>query len=196
MIVAQSGYIKGQPDIGYWMGEIRRGLAYRKKYAKQSEWARWRSYYRGDWPANTLAVNLYFRMVRTVVPRVYFRNPSVSITNTRPGAEFDVLAQLIERIDNKLMRTMKVKKSMKRIVQHTWMFGTGAALIGYGGRNQYTPEAFDTDLPMDGNERVEYSETVRDNMPWFLPCHPGELIVPAGLDNRSEERRVGKECRL
>lgn len=186
--MAQSGYVNGKPDIGYWLGEVRRGIAYRKKYAKQSEWDRWRRYYRGEWPLNTLSVNIYFRMLRTVVPRVYFRNPSISITNTRPGAEFEALSTIIERIDNKLIRTMKVKQSVKSVVQHAWMFGTGAALTGYGGVNQYIPGDFSTSLPMHGKERVEYSETVRDDMPWLLPMHPGSFIVPAGLDNFANAR--------
>jgi hypothetical protein len=87
--MSQSGYIRGTPDPSYWIGEVRRGIEYRKKYAKQSEWDRWRKYYRGEWPRNTLPVNLYFRMLRTIVPRIYFRNPSLSITNTRPGAEYE-----------------------------------------------------------------------------------------------------------
>lgn len=186
--MAQSGYIKGQPDASYWMTEIRRGIAYRKKYANESEWDKWRSWYRGKWSPQILPVNLYFRMLRTVVPRVYFRNPSISITNTRPGLEFEVLAQLIERLDNKLIRTMGVKNTIKRAVQHAWMFGTGVVLSGYGGAHQFTPDSIDNALPVKGDMRLEYNTNIADNMPWLLPCHPGAFIVPAGCDTFDNAR--------
>lgn len=187
-MAAQSGYIRGTPDPAYWIGEVRRGIEFRKKHAKQSEWDRWRKYYRGEWPRDTLPVNIYFRMLRTIVPRIYFRNPSISITNTRPGAEYEVLSKLIERIDNKLIRTMHMKNSVKDIIQHAWMFGTGAGLMGYGGNNQYIPGAHDSSIPTIDGMKIDYSEAVHDNMPWFTPCHTGSLIVPKGLDKFSNSR--------
>lgn len=191
--MVQSGYVHGVPDTEYWMAEVRRGIAFRRKYAKQAEWARWRTYYRGDWPRDILPVNLYFRMLRTIVPRIYFRNPSISITNTRPGAEFEALAQIIERIDNKLIRTMRVKQSIKTIIQHAWMFGTGAGVIGLGSKTQLTLDEFgqnETQTLAKGKliQRFDYAETTEDNMPWFQPCHTGTLIVPAGLANFSTGR--------
>jgi hypothetical protein len=185
--MAQSGYINGKPDASFWMSEVRRGILFRKKFANQDKWNTWRSYYRGIWPVNTLAVNLFFRMMRTTVPRIYFRNPSITITNTRPGPEFAAFAQLIERVDNKLIRTMKVKNSVKSIIQHTWMFGTGAGVIGIGGKGSFTPDELDNSLPtVDAGSkltmRTEYGDTMKDDMPWFLPAHPSTFIVPAGLD--------------
>src|ERR1043165_6439055 len=98
------GYKKGQPDVGWWKQQLIAGVAYRKRYTHQDEWTKWKKYYRARWPTNVLPVNLFFKMTRTVVPRIYFRNPSISIQATKPGLEQQVFAQLIERIDNKLIR--------------------------------------------------------------------------------------------
>lgn len=179
------GYVKGKPDVEWWISQIRNGLLFRKKYAKQDSWERWRKYYRGEWPGGVLPVNLYFRMMRTVVPTLYFRNPSISIQATKPGLEQQMLAQLVERIDNKLIRTMNVKKEMKKMVQNSWMFGTSAGKLGFGAEFTPTPDMFETDAPDQGTmnmkRRVEYDSGVFPNMPWFKSVHPGHLIVPDGL---------------
>lgn len=185
--MSTTGYNKGTPDTGWWMGQIRHGLEYRKQYAKEASWDRWRKYYRGEFPAGQLPVNLFFRMLRSVVPQIYFRNPSLSIISTKTGVEQQVFAQLIERIDNKLMKTMNVKAAMKSATHNTWMFGTGAVKLGYGAQFTPTPEFLDTAGPEEYkykmNRKVEYNSQVMPNMPWLMACPTGSLIVPKGLAN-------------
>ena len=175
----------GQPDVTWWLDQVRNGIEWRKKHAHQVEWERWRKYYRGDWPNGVLPVNLFFRMLRTVVPRIYFRNPSISIIATKPGYEQQMFAQLIERVDNKLIRTMDVKNQMKRIIHNTWMFGTGAGKLGFGAEFTPTPDIFNTAAPEENrismSRRFEYNSNIQANMPWFMSVHPGHLIVPKGL---------------
>ncbi len=48
------GYIRGNPDVSWWMTQIHKGITYRKKEAYQSQWADWRRYYRGEWDAGVL----------------------------------------------------------------------------------------------------------------------------------------------
>lgn len=176
---------KGDPDVTWWLDQVRQGIEWRKKHAKQQDWERWRKYYRGEWPNGVLPVNLFFRMLRTVVPRIYFRNPSISVIATKPGLEQQVFAQLIERVDNKLLRVMDVKNQMKRIIHNTWMFGTGAGKLGFGAEFTPTPDMFDTSAPEKNtvslNRQVEYNSNVSANMPWFMSVHTGSLIVPKGL---------------
>src|SRR3990172_4615985 len=190
-----NGYVNGRPDEVWWMTQIRKGIAYRKKYAREADWARWRQYYRGYWPRGTLPVNLFFRMLRTVVPRVYFRNPSISVQPSKHGIEQQVFARLIERIDNKLIRTMRVKNQVKQIVQDTWMFGTGIGKRGFGQEFHPTPDMitggsdpFAKDSTMRVKAKTEYHSTIRDNMPWFLENPTGGFIVPAGSRNFLECR--------
>lgn len=172
------GYIKGQPDASWWMEQIRAGIAFRKKYALEDRWKTWRSYYRGQWRPGVLPKNLFFMMVRTVVPRIYFRNPSVSITASKPGMQFVAMAQILERVDNKMLRQMRTKNQIKRIIQNAFMFGTGFGKLGYGAEFTPSPEEAGTEAPIVGNRRNEYRDGVIANMPWFLSAHPKSIIVP------------------
>ena len=88
-------------------------------------------------------------MIRTTVPRIYFRNPSISVISTKPGLENFVFAKLTERVDNKLLRQMKIKKHFKRQVQDAWMFGTGVGKLGFGSQFHSSPEGVgETEAPL------------------------------------------------
>lgn len=191
--VKGSGFIGGRPDETWWMAQIRRGIAFRRKHTHQSRWDVWRDYYRGKWPPKVLPVNLFFRMMRTVVPRVYFRNPSISVMPAKPGIEQQAFAKLIERIDNKLIRTMRVKQQIKMITQQTWLTGTGVGKRGFGEEFHPTPDIFSSaDGPLVDNgktpRRVEYNTGISPNQPWFLQNPTGDFIVPAGSRNFQECR--------
>jgi len=185
-----NGYIKGKADAGWWMQQLNAGIAFRKKYAKEAQWNTWRNYYRGNWKAGILPKNIFFSMLRTVVPRVYFRNPSVSVTATKPGAIYVAQAQVLERVDNKLINTMKMKRQIKRMVQNAFLFGTGFGKLGYGAEFTPTPEENETDTPMVKSHAVEYRSGIVANMPWFLSAHPGSIIVPSGVADFEEGRFI------
>lgn len=191
------GYNRGKPDVGYWLRQIRHGIEYRKQAANEANWRLWRQYYRGQWDSQILPSNVFFKMLRTVVPRIYFRNPSISITPAKPGLENIVLAKILERTDNKLIRNGKIKKQMKRMVQDAWMFGTGVGKKGFGSEYQSTPQPVGTTVPPDASkpsarlsEFVEYNYDIQANMPWFLRVSPGDFVVPAGLDYIENARWV------
>ena len=189
------GYIQGKPDVSWWLDEVRQGIEWRDKITHRKKWDEWRRYYRGEFPQGVLPVNLYFRMLRSIVPQVYFRNPSISVIATKPGMEQQLFAQLIERIDNKLIRTMGVKQAMKRATQTTWMFGTGAVKLGYGAEFTPSPEMFNTEAPADVQTKmtryVEYNSQVAANMPWLMSVHTGNLIVPRYLAAYEDTPWVG-----
>jgi len=176
------GYIKGKPDVAFWMEQVRAGVEFRKKYAVEARWNTWRSYYRGQWKSGIMPVNLFFSMLRTVVPRVYFRNPSISVTPEMPGMEAAVFARILERVDNKLLRQMGAKKELKRVVQDGYLFGTGSLKLGFGSVYQPTPSEGVTGEPVTAKgERFEYRDKVYQNMPWAARLHTGKFIVPDGL---------------
>lgn len=183
------GYKNGKPDINWWKTQISAGTAYRKKYAYEERWDTWRKYYRGEWRKDILPSNIFFKMVRTIVPRIYFRNPSISLQPTKPGPEHMLFSQLLERIDNKLIKKMKLKKAIKQMVHDGFMFGTGVGKLGYGAEFTPSPEMLNTDQPYDKNGRiVEYNQNVQANMPWFMRVHPGAFIVPHGLMDFDDTR--------
>lgn len=189
------GYVQGKPDVTWWLDQARQGIEWRDKITHRKRWDDWRRYYRGEFPSGVLPVNLYFRMLRSIVPQVYFRNPSISVIATKPGLEQQLFAQLIERIDNKLIRTMGVKQAMKRMVQTTWMFGTGAVKLGYGAEFTPSPEVFNTEAPehvqSSMTRYVEYNSQVAANMPWLMSVHTENLIVPKYLSAYEDTPWVG-----
>lgn len=173
-------------SISWWTDQLQAGIKFRKKYAREQKWDMWRSFYRGEWQDNVLPVNLFFMMTRMVVPRVYFRNPSVSVVPAKPGDLNMAFAQLQERVDNKLLVKLKVKQQMKKLVQDAFMFGTGVGKLGYGAQFTPTPDVEGgTGQPYKGKhgERVEYHSNIYPDHPWFLRIPPGNFIVPSGAAN-------------
>jgi len=180
-----------KPDIAWWIRQIRRGLQFRKESAFEEKWPIWRKYYRNEFEPGVLPSNLFFKMIRTTVPRIYFRNPSISVISTKPGLENFALAKLTERTDNKLLRQMKVKKHFKRQVQDAWMFGTGCGKLGFGSQFHSVPEGIgQTEAPLfgKGQERVEYNFDILPNMPWYSRIPVGSYVLPAGTMNREDAR--------
>ena len=188
---------RNNPDVTWWLEQANRGIEFRKKYAKEPKWDTWRSYYRGNWRDGVLPSNIFFKMIRTIVPRVYFRNPSISLTSTKPGFEGMALSQILERVDNKLLKQMKVKQQMKKITQDAFLFGTGFGKLGFG--TEFTPNlgsGIETAAPTDRmNRKVEYNSLVHSNNPWFMRAHPGSIIVPEGLENVEETPWIAQVIR-
>lgn len=186
------GYNGTKVDPQWWMRQARIGLQYRKVAAYEERWNDWRSYYRGHWDEKVMPSNIFFKMIRTTVPRIYFRNPSVSITSRRGGMEGFIFAKLLERTDNKLIKTMRIKENLKRQIQNTWMFGTGVAKLGFGTLFHSTPEAgnFETEQPYidQGRNKVEYDFTIQKNMPWYKSCKTNQYIIPAGTTYKEDAR--------
>jgi hypothetical protein len=182
-------------DKTYWDDQINSGKDFRKKYAREGEWDTWRAYYRGHWQDNILPVNLFFSLIRTVVPRVYFRNPGISITPGMPGPLVAAFAQVLERTSNKLVTMMKLKKQIKKVVQDSFMFGTGALKLGFGAQYTPTPQPGErVEAPLTGRGRqIEFHSLVNPNMPWLLRVHPGNFIVPEGTEDIEDARWVANE---
>ncbi len=168
------GYIRKRPDLSFWQEQIEKGTEFRKRSASEDDWEQWRKYYRGEWDPSVCPTNLLFKMIRTLVPRVYFRNPSVSVRPSKPGFESIALAKIVERIDNRLIREMRVKQQIKRMVQHAVMFGTGFGKLGFSSQ-------ISTELEEGERTRFEYNSLVQEGFPWFMAAHPGTIILPAGL---------------
>ncbi|MGI0134996.1 MAG: hypothetical protein ACREBW_08585 [Candidatus Micrarchaeaceae archaeon] len=179
-----NGYIKGQPDTTWWFEQILLGEKWRKRLTYEDNWKTWRSWYRGEWGPGVSPNNVFFQMIRTLLPRIYFRNPSVSINPELPGPEALLMARLLEQLDNKLFRILRLKEQVKRIVFNGVMFGTGIGELGFGSQFAPTPDVGSTE-PAEKDQhgrpvRLEYNDLVQADMPWFLSNHPGRVVIPVG----------------
>ena len=173
----------GDPDPVWWLEQIRKGIEFRNKRTYQKSWGQWRKWYRGEYNSNVLPDNVFFKMLRTMIPRVYFRNPQVSISPRRRqqgSIDYFVMAMLLEQVDNALFDRMHLKHAVKKAVMDGFMFGTGVIKLGYGAQYTSTP---DLGEPTDGpaakhGHKVEYNSYILPDTPWVLRVPTGRFIVP------------------
>lgn len=185
-----SGYLRGRPDVEFWLGQVRRGTEFRKKFTHEQQWNNWRDYYRGNWQSGVIPSNLYFRMVRTIVPRIYFRNPSVSVRAALPGLVPMAFAKLLEATDNKLMRQMRMKRQMKKMVQDAWMWGSAFGKVGFGAEFVPTPTfGIASEAPTGRSGEVfEYHSRVRRQNPYFMRTKTGNFVLPPNAESLEASR--------
>lgn len=171
--------------ITFWNEQIEGGKKYMKKYSTQPKWKEWRQHYRGDWNANVIPVNRTFSYGRTMIPRVYFRAPRVSITAARP--EFVGHAIVLEAVDNMLIQALNLKKTLKSAILQAFLSGTAPIKLGYDSEFGYLPEqaidqdtATATQLSRKEKRMIEYNLNVKPGMPWAMTAMPEDVIIPFG----------------
>lgn len=190
------GYNGKAIDIGWWSDQIRAGVKFRERYAYEQSWPRWRKYYRGEWTSGVLPKNVFFPMLRSVVPRVYFRNPQVSIRPAIPGFINMAFAQVTHRMMNKMIVQSGLKKEMKQIVHDTFLTGAGFMKLGYGA--QYTPAPKESleEAPIGkSGEAFEYDSKIIAGMPWGKRAQAGTIVMPDGTYRMDGARWIANHIR-
>lgn len=176
--------------LDWYKSAVLNGLRFQVKYAGSNSWPSYKAYYRHQWPQGVLPVNLVFSILRSIVPQVYFRNPAVAITPTKPGMEFELHARLVEDIDNWLLRELNVKYEIKKMITDTFLCGIGSGFIGYDSEFGYSPSktlggqgtVSLTQFNKQG-DRIEYNAGVCPGMPWFLRARPEDTVYPWGCES-------------
>jgi hypothetical protein len=168
-----------------WKHKIEGGIKYRKRYSTSAKWDQWRRYYRGQFEPEVIPVNKVFSYGRMMVPRVYFRAPKVCVTATRP--ELIWHAQVVEAIDNMLIKEAMLKGTIKKAVVDAFLCGIGPIKLGYDSEFGYLPQqaigddgSTVTQVSRKDETRIEYRESVRPGMPWAARVMPEHVVVPWG----------------
>jgi hypothetical protein len=187
---------KGDDFAKDWMARIDLGIKFRDWQAKTNSWEDYRQMYRGEWDEEDPVLNLMYSTYKTILPRTYFRTPTVTVTPRRP--EFALHARVVEAVDNWLLRELKVKKQMKRAVHDSWHCGTGVIKLGYDSEYGYIPaQGVDVDggtitqVGRKDGEKIEYKSFIKSGLPWALRCRPEEIVVPFGYDDPDSLPWVG-----
>ncbi len=176
-----------EDTVKRWESEIKLGVEYKDKFSDANKWSDYYKYYRGDYDEKLVAVNKIFAYVRSLVPRVYFRKPMVSVSPTKPG--YSVRAKVVEAIDNYLIRELALKKPLKSVVLEAALTGTGILKLGFDSEFGYLPgqaigasgETVTQTSASTAEERIEYSSFVRPGMPWAMSVAPSDIITPYGI---------------
>jgi hypothetical protein len=178
--------------VAEWMHKIKQGEKYRKKYGGSANWDKFAKYYTGDYKDSVVPLNMVFAVGRSLVPRVYFRNPQVVVSSAKPSMY--IQAQLVESTDNWLVHRIGLKREIKRSVLDCYLNGTGIIKTGYDSEYGYVgkeearenseveqtiQEEFAEYInPFDSKN--EFNSNVLPGMPWALRVRPDHFIVPWG----------------
>lgn len=172
--------------VMWWQEEIKKGLLYQELYGKPSEWRRFRSYYRHQWaPGTSMPLNMIFSIIRAMIPQVYFRNPKIYVTPTKPGMEMH--AKTVEAVDNYLIQELNIKETMKRVIRDAGIQGSAVLWRGYDSEYGYDLNNLD---PLTGDStltyldkrgyRIEYNQYVNPGMPWAMRSDLESTVLPWG----------------
>lgn len=172
--------------LTHWKSEIRKAIKYREDFALSKHWKRYYAYYRGQAKSGIYSVNKYFSMLRSGIPRIYFRNPKIVAVPTRPG--FEASAAVIQSVDNHILREINIKQTMKAVVQDVFFCNKGFVKVGYSREFGVLPDVGTKTLPAD--EDIEYNVSVKEDMPWALRTSPECFLVKWGTSTLNDVQWV------
>lgn len=173
-------------DVKVWQDRIRNGLRFQAKIGRSDEWSRFKEYYRHNYAAGSLPVNMMFSVLRSLTPQVILRNPKVTVTPRKGGPLAELNARIVQKLDNWLLYELLAKQEIKKLVQDCFFAGTATCFIGYDSMfgfdesltdptGQFTMTQFDK-----SGDRIEMNKGVNPGMPWMLRCRPEDVVFPWG----------------
>lgn len=170
-------------DVNWWLQELRAGEEFRRQNAMVGSWDVWREQSRGLWDSRTYPVNLFHLARQTVMLQTYFRDPALSVTARKPGEMNALLALVMQRIDNKLVKAMRLKQALRRAVMVAFDKGTAFGKLGFG--TQYMPVAGmgENKAPQVRGYTPEYRTGVIGDLPWFQCIDPRYVVLPEGTED-------------
>ena len=179
--------------VKQWQSLIRQGMKFQESYGDSKNWERYKKYYRQQFKSNVVPVNIVFAMLRSLVPQVYFRNPKIVVTPTRPGLLPELNARVIQRVDNWIIREIGIKNQYKKMIQDAFLCGTASGILGYDSEFGFdTAQAENSSLTLssysDSGDKIEYNSNVSPGMPWFLRARPEDVIYPWGCTGADSAR--------
>lgn len=165
----------------WWLTQIDLAKKFRKKYGKWDIWKDLKDYMRNNFDDNLVTYNLMQIMLRTNMPRLYYKDPYVMV---RPdNARFVMQCRLRETMLNNVVRKNGTKHTMRDIAANTWMFGRGPGIVGYDIGQEDGEEFEDILIGSPEFERNDYNVYKKPNVPWFSSIHPdNHLVAPFTRD--------------
>ena len=175
--------------VSNWMAEIDLAFKAKKKFSTMDKWASYRQQYRGDFGEKKVFLNLPYAVGKSLIPRIYFKLPRISVTANRP--EYAGHARVVEAIDNWLIQEISLKQALKKAAYDSYCCGTGVLKLGYDSEYGFVPDKADadsdyesvTDFGTKTGRKIEYNNNISSGMPWALRLMPEDVIVPFGYDD-------------
>jgi len=164
-------------EYNKWLEDVKASEEYLKTKSSYKKWKLYRKAYRSQYSKSVVPINLVYAIVKNLIPRVYFRNPHVSVVSKRSG--FEGNAMVVEHIDNLLIRELDLRKVIKALIVDTFLCGFGVLKMGYSYEfgDSFVKEGDDYKLL---DKKVEYNTKVKRNFPWAKRILPENLLIPPG----------------
>lgn len=183
------GYKRGVPDLEFWEYQIKEGIKYRDECTQRHNWHRWRMFYRQDYEPGILPKNIYFEILQAIVPRLYFRNPTITATSQDGTFEGLIVSKIVEKITNKVFRMTRIKKTMQGMLRTGFFTGNVIGKFGFGGPYTPTPDEYENVMPLDKRgDPVAFADSVMDNMPWFHKVPTECFTVPKSTNSEGTNK--------
>ena len=140
-----------------WMKRINRSLKVRDQVRDDQNWKRIHEEYKGKYRVNSGGVNappinLVYGYVHTAIPRIYFRDPHMTINPK--GAESIMGARILELSVGYIFRELNLKGEVRRMLMDAYLVGHGWFKFGYIGKLGQTT----TEAPDDASEYIQDEE--------------------------------------
>lgn len=140
-----------------WMKRINRSLKFRDQVRDKQNWKRILEEYKGDYKINNSGVqatpiNLVYGYVHTAIPRIYFRDPYMSINPK--GTESVGAARVLEIVINYLFRELNLKNEAYRMLMEAFLYGHGWFKFGYVNEMGES----DSEAPAEKTEYIKNEE--------------------------------------
>lgn len=169
-------------DINWWMAQVKLGVEDRNRRTKANLWPVYAQYYRNEFERDKYPKNMFFVLARTIVPKVYYRNPKISIVPKQPGPEHAAFSTILERVDNILIDSMGLKEEMKKMVNSSFFQSMGVLKLLFGAEYTPTPIAGFTAPPVNKRgQRPEYRPGILQNMPYAKNIPLEEFVLAEGI---------------
>jgi len=177
-----------------WKDRIRSGIKYQTKYGHPESWAIYEKRLRCDWEdkGDIIPVNLIHAFGKAIIPKVYARNPRVTLRPNNPQIPY-VKLKAAETTVNWYIRKLNIKQEMKKMVADNYSNGNGICFFGYDGEFGYRPDHASpllegmgtTDRFASTMNYIEYNKNIFPGSPWMLRERPLDVIVPFGATSIS-----------
>lgn len=172
-----------------WMIEIENGLEYRRIYGYEDSWDKLeQNFYNSPHGDASVGANLIYSMGDSLLSGLTVPEPEFTITAETPSAVDKV--QMLEAVDNWLVRKTKLKKAVEAAELHNYLKGKAIIKLGYDSEWGWDPD-YDTGILIDENtgatftqydnkgDRIEYND-FQPGMPWARAVNPKDFVVPWG----------------
>jgi len=181
--------LKDSELLQKWKDRLRSGIKYQFKYGKPASWEMYEKRLRCDWDdkGDIIPVNLIHAFGKAIIPKVYARNPRVTLRPNNPQIPY-VKLKAAETTVNWYIRKLSTKQEMKKMVADNYSNGVGICFFGYDGQYGYKPDhaspllegSGTTDRFASDMNYIEYNKNIFPGAPWMLRERPLDTIVPYG----------------